>query len=110
MRTITIEKLQAATSEGDVVEVVREYVGEWMPEEFGRLPIECRPGKLRDAEDLNNLALNIALACGSFDLERADLRILEEMDAFVGQACLRLAQIQRVVPPPPANLAESPHF
>ena len=95
MRTITIERLRAAASESDVVELAREYMSEWLPEEFGRLPADCRPGKLRDAEDLNTLAFNLTQACVLFDLDARDVALVEEMDAFVGQACRRIAEIER---------------
>ena len=98
MRTITADRFRATASESDVVGLVREYVGEWLPEEIGSLPADCRPGKIRDAEDLSTLAYNLVQACVSFDLDPADLAFVEEMDAFVGQACRRMAEIQRGIP------------
>jgi len=92
MRTITADKLRTMSSQSDVVEMVREYVSEWLPEEIGRLPADCRPGKLRDGEDLNTLAFNLTQACVSFDLDSRDLAFVEEMDAFVGNACRRIAE------------------
>jgi hypothetical protein len=93
MRTITTDRLRGTASENDVVQLVRDYVGEWLPEELGRLPVECRPGKVRDAEDINDLAFKLTSACVSFDVESEDLRTIEEMDAFLGQACRRMAEI-----------------
>jgi hypothetical protein len=98
MRTIKTDKLRTATSEADVVDLVRDYMGEWLPEEIAQLPLDCRPGKLRDSEDLNDLALNLARACVSFEVEPEQLRAIEEMDAFVGQAVRRIAEIERRVP------------
>jgi hypothetical protein len=93
MRTITADRLRTSASENDVVELTRDYVGEWLPEEIGRLPAHCRPGKLRDAEDLSTLAYNLTQACVSFELNPRDVVLVEEMDAFVGQACRRIAEI-----------------
>lgn len=95
MRTIKADRLRTATSVPDVVELAREYLGEWLPEEIGRLPAECRPGKLRDGEDLSAYGLNLARATVSFEIEPEDLRMVEEMDAFIGQACRRVAELQR---------------
>jgi hypothetical protein len=95
MRTIKLERLRTATSEGAVIEIVRDYLGDWLPDELAKLPLDCRPGKLRDAEDLNDLALKLARACVSFDIEPECLSAVEEMDAFVGQACQRIAEIER---------------
>ena len=98
MRTISTGRLRSATSESDVVELVRDYLGDWLPEELARLPLDCRPGKLRDSEDLNDLALNLTRASISFDVEPEQLKTIEEMDAFVTQACHRLAEIERRLP------------
>lgn len=96
MRTITADRLRTAASEHDVVELAREYLGEWLPEEIGRLPLECRPVKLRDGDDLSHLAVSLAIANTSFDIAPDDLRMVEELDAFIGSACRRVAEIQRV--------------
>ena len=95
MRTITADRLRSAASERDVVELAREYLGEWLPEEIGRLPDDCRPVKLRDGDDLSHLAVNLAIATTSFDIRPEDLRMVEELDAFIGSACRRVAEIQR---------------
>jgi hypothetical protein len=99
MRTITADRLRVANNESEVVELVRDYMRDWLPEEIGRLPTSCRPGKLRDAEDLSVLALNLTLASVTFDQVPADLHLIEEMDAFVGQACKRIAEIQGAAMP-----------
>jgi hypothetical protein len=98
MRTVTAERLRSVTSENDVVGLVREYMSDWLPEEIGRLPADCRPGKLRDAEDLSMLAYNLTQACVSFDLNPRDLAFVEEMDAFVSHACRRVAEVHRGLP------------
>ena len=97
MRTIKTDRLRSAKSENDVVELVRDYIGDWLPEELAKLPFECRPGKIRDSEDLNVLALKLARASISFDIEPEQVRAIEEMDAFVAQACQRIAEIERRV-------------
>ena len=107
MRTISVEKLRDAATEGEVVGLVRDFIGEWLPEEIGRLPAECRPGKLRDGEDLSLLAVNLARSCVSFDVDPEDLHVVDEMDAFVGHACRRIAEIQRRIPVAGANTLAS---
>lgn len=98
MRTISTERLRAAATESDVVELVRDYMGDWLPEEIGQLPEQCRPGKLRDGEDLNSLSYNLTRAAISFDVEPEHLPLIEEMDHFVNQACRRVAEIQLGIP------------
>ena len=103
MRTVTAERLRTATSENDVVGLVREYMSDWLPEEIGRLPADCRPGKLRDAEDLSTLAYNLTQASVSFDLNPRDLAFVEEMDTFVTHACRRVAEISCGIPSVPSS-------
>jgi hypothetical protein len=98
MRTVSAERLRATASENDVVQLVRDYVSDWLPEEIGRLPTDCRPGKLRDAEDLSTLAYNLTQACVSFELDTRDLAFVEEMDVFVTHACRRIAEINYSIP------------
>src|SRR5215212_8262343 len=107
MRTITSERLRTLASEYDVVQLVRDYVGEWLPEELARLPVQCRPGKMRDEEDLNDLSFRLTSACVSFDVDPGDLCVVEEMDAFIGQACRRIAEINasHVATATPKNIA-----
>jgi hypothetical protein len=103
MRTITVDRLRNSSSEEEVLEAVREYVRDWLPEELGLLPEECRPRKVRDGEDLNLWAWSLTRACISFDIDPAHLRLVEEMDAFVGQACRRLAELRRNEGVPPVT-------
>ena len=98
MRTIHLDRLRSAASEHEVLALTREYLGEYLPEELGQLPADCRPGKLRDEEDLSELAVTLARACVSFEVDPRSMPLIEEMDAFIGQACRRVAEIQRHAP------------
>ena len=83
----------AATAD-EVLSVARDYFALWSPEELARLPAECRPGRLRDASDLEDL--NRA-AVDAFRETRAggeDLELLQKLTAIVGRACIRLAQLR----------------
>src|SRR4029079_5168999 len=92
VRTITPDRLRAVASEHDVLGLVREYLGEWMPEEIAQLPSDCRPGNLRDGDDLSSLAVSLARASNSFALPPETLYVVEELDVFVGLALRRVAQ------------------
>ena len=90
-RAIYVRKLRSATSEEDVVRLVREFIAEWRPEELGQLPGPCRPAKIRDGEDIADCA---------FDLTRSRMNsaasnpLLAEMEAFFAQACVRLSELE----------------
>ena len=96
VRTITPERLRAVASEHDVLGLVRDYLGEWMPEELAQLPSECRPGKLVDGDDLSSLAVSLARASTSFALPPETVGVVEEMDVFVGLACRRVAELSHL--------------
>ncbi len=96
MRTITPDRLRNVSSEHGVIALVSDYFSEWRPEELAQLPDECRPVRLHDGEDLGSLAVSVARAYNSFDLPPGTMRIVEEMDAFVGPACRRLAELRHL--------------
>jgi len=96
VRTITPDRLRKVSSEHGVIELVSDYLSEWLPEELAQLPHECRPVRLHDGEDLGCLAVNVARAYNSFDLEPESMRAVEEMDSFVGPACRRLAELRHL--------------
>jgi hypothetical protein len=93
MRTFTAERLRSAASEEDVVGIVRDYLGEWLPEELSHIPAGARPGKLCDAEDLNDVAYRLTRA--KFAMPDDDEMLLQ-MQAFFVQACVRVAEINSV--------------
>ena len=96
MRTITPDRLRAVASEHAVLGLVRDYLGEWLPEELAQLPADCRPGKLRDGEDLGSLAVSLARASTSFTLPPDTADVVEEMDVFVGLACRRVDELHHL--------------
>ena len=95
MRTIHLDRLRAASSQHDLLALVRDYLSEWRPEELAPFPIECRPGKLVDSQDLSDFALDLTRAYVAVNLSAQQQRAIEEMDAFVGQACQRMAELER---------------
>ena len=85
--------LDGARTEQDVVTIVREYVATWSPEELGRLPAACRPGKITDAEDVSDLAFCLTSAHLSFSGPLADRLLLERLMGFFTHAGTRLAAL-----------------
>ena len=91
MRLVSPEKLLHANSEEEVVDLVRSFLAGWRPEELAEIPPGCRPGKIRDAEDVGDLA---------YELTRARIgasgpqQLLKEMEVFFAQACSRLSELE----------------
>lgn len=91
---------QRSTSEEELVQVMRDYVATWSPEELARLPIECRPGRIRDGEDIAQWAFELASSHCANTCKAEDEPILAKMLVFVTQASMRLAQLKATAPGP----------
>jgi hypothetical protein len=85
------DRIEAADDEAEVVGVVRDFLAQISPQEFSRLPKECWPGKLVDAEDVTSYGFTLMRqACSSSD-PTSDM--VHRLVAFISNACIRLAQI-----------------
>lgn len=91
-------RLISAGSESEVVAIARDYLRDWHPSELAELPAECRPGKIRDGEDINDLAFALTRARISDQTERFNRHRLGEMEAFMAKACARLAELEGMAP------------
>ena len=91
MRPISHEKLLLAASEEEVVALVRLFLSGWHPEELSEIPASCRPGKVRDAEDVGDLAYELTRARIAANGEQ---RRLAEMETFFARACTRLSELE----------------
>lgn len=91
MHLVSLDKLLHANSEEEVVDLVRSYLAGWRPEDLSEIPAGCRPGKIRDAEDVGDLA---------YELTRARIAasgpqpLLKEMEVFFAQACSRISELE----------------
>lgn len=91
MRLVSPDKLLHANSEEEVVDLVRSYLAGWRPEDLSEIPAGCRPGKIRDAEDVGDLA---------YELTRARIAasgpqpLLKDMEVFFAQACSRISELE----------------
>lgn len=97
------DQLDAATTEADVVAVVREFMATVSPWEVARLPEGLRPRKITDASDITQYA---------FELVRGDVldnegtqRALHRLAHLFSRASLRLSAILSAEHPQDAPLA-----
>ena len=87
------ERLDDATTELEVVEVVRDYLATVNHEEFASLPPALRPGKIVDANDVTTYA---------FDLVREECHdegiqhIVQRLGHILSRASIRLSEIMVV--------------
>ena len=84
-------RLDQAADRQEVVDVARDFLASITPEETAQLPLDCRPGKLVDGDDVAEYALTLVRrscegdALGDHNLQR--------LAAFFGEALVRLSQL-----------------
>jgi hypothetical protein len=54
-----IERIDTATSTGEMMDIARVYLASLTTEEIASLPAKCRPRKLVDAADLSDYAFDL---------------------------------------------------
>ena len=91
MRHYFLRLLAATPSEQAVVNVAVRYLAEWKPSELAAIPATCRPGLVRDAEDIADAAY--ALTRGRIESSGSQ-PLLEEMEAFFAHACARISELE----------------
>jgi hypothetical protein len=83
-----------AAHEDEVLALVRDHMALWAPHEIARLPEDCRPGRIRDAEDISRWAFNLASTHCAQNVSAEDEPFLDRMLEFVTQAAIRLSALQ----------------
>ena len=83
-----------ARDAAEVVTIVRDYLATWTPQEIARLPVECRPKRIRVAEDVEELHA-AAVDCYRTTLASGDeLTALQLMTGMLAHASVRIAQLR----------------
>lgn len=86
-------QLEGAKSSLEVVAVARDFAASWSPQDLARLPDACRPGKMRDEIDIENLH---ALLVDEYRDTRAsgeELESLQEVTSFFVRASMRIVEL-----------------
>ena len=79
---------------GEVLSVARDYLATWSPAELKNIPEGCRPGRIRDESDLEELH---ALLVEEYRLDRLqgeELRALQRLTSFMVRASIRIAELK----------------
>jgi hypothetical protein len=86
--------IRESSREDEVVELVRDHMARWTPEEIARLPEDCRPGRIRDADDVSQWAFTLASSHCAGVVRGEDEKLLDRMLEFVTHAAVRLAELR----------------
>lgn len=104
-----LQQIDAAKSPSEVVAVARDYLASWTPEELARLPVQCRPGRVKDDQDIDQLLhVNLVEEYGRNRLSGEALAALQRLTSFIVRASVRIAQIRGKEEVPPGQDEEPP--
>lgn len=86
--------LSAASSEEDIVKLTRDFVASWQPADISRLPTPCRPGRIRDGDDISHWAYELAQAHCRIQAGDEQDQLVMRMLAFFSEAAMRVAEVK----------------
>ena len=89
-----LAQMDRAQTVEEVVAIVRDFFAMWSPEEIGMLPTACRPGRLRDAAQIEELNRCAVEAYRNTRASGKALELLQRLTGIVGRACVRIAQLR----------------
>src|ERR1043165_8817653 len=84
------ERFDRASTEAEVVEVVRDYVATLTPQEYGSLPVALRPGQIVDANDITTYAFDPG---GRECHDEGIQHMVQRLAHIMSRASIRLSQI-----------------
>ncbi|HXS53391.1 MAG TPA: hypothetical protein VN782_12735 [Usitatibacter sp.] len=85
------ERLRAAATESEVVQVATEYLESLDRMQLALLPLRCRPRALRCAYDISSYAFELV---GHYcDKSDAGARLVQSLATFFTDASIRLSEI-----------------
>jgi hypothetical protein len=88
------DQIDAAAAPADVVAVARDYLATWTPDELARLPAPCRPGRVKNEHDIDQLHGCLVEEYGRNRLSGDSLSALQRMTSFIVRASVRMAQLR----------------
>ena len=80
--------------------VVRDYVDSWSSEELLAIPPQCRPGRIRDREDVCDWAVVLAREELKTQPPEIGAHLLDHMTTVFKEAAARLTQLALESRPP----------
>lgn len=87
-------KFSRASSVEEIVSLTRDYLADWSPEDFEKLPAGCRPAWVRSASDIEEWADRLSTEAKKSALLSDDERQLEALTNHFLIASVILRQIE----------------
>jgi hypothetical protein len=87
-------QIDNAKSVLEVLAIARDYIATWSPQELARLPDRCRPGKIRDEEDIESLHSQLVEEYRDTRASGDQLSSLQQLTSFLARASIRIAELR----------------
>src|SRR5438270_11156759 len=81
-------QLEEAGPPEAVLSVARDYLAQVSPEEVAELPLDCRPSRIVDADDLASYAVTLARRAANEDID-----LVHKLSTFFTDAAVRMSQV-----------------
>ena len=81
-----LAELNVADTANEVVAITREFIQTWTAPELMRLPYYCRPGRVTELKQIQELAFLLERAQQNFIGRLVDAMVLDRMVAFFTEA------------------------
>ena len=85
------QRLKSSRTEAEVVDTARDFLATFSPYDLARLPMSCRPGRLVDGSDINDLAF--VLVRNDQDDGQGTARCIHRLTQFFTNASVRLSEV-----------------
>jgi len=96
-----LAELSVADTVAEVITITRSYVETWSAPELLRLPFYCRPGRINDAKQIQELAFLLDRAQQDFTGRLVDGLVLDRALAFFSEASAAIERITQARGEPP---------
>lgn len=91
--TTWFAQIDRARSVPETVSVARDYLASLTPEELAMLPPECRPGRIRDAKDIEDLHGTLVDVYRASRATGEELEVLQRLTSVYVRLAIRLAEL-----------------
>ena len=93
LMTTWYAQIDRARSVAETLSVARDYVATLTPEELALLPAECRPGRIRDAKDIEDLHATLVDVYRASRATGEALDVLQRLTSLYVRLVIRLSEL-----------------
>ncbi len=91
--TTWFAQIDRARSVTEALSVARDYVATLTPQELALLPEECRPGRIRDLKDVEDLHGTLVDVYRASRASGEELDVLQRLTSFSVRLAIRLSEL-----------------